>query len=256
MARKRKGSSKAGRPRKKGARFPSGKLKPPPANANVIERRKAGDAHAGEHPLDFALSQGWVTETGHRAGMAYVATFNRSHTGAIGPRLALQRLPESDLSESLRLNWSQLSDEQIVDIFDKVFSVEAAPEDKLEREAAAMVLWKRLNAALKPEERDELFMVCVIGSWPLWMPKKAQAYTLGLKDVRRESMLTAALDAVSRALKPPRKQADTITPLRYRRPRANLSEVPVRYETESGEAVTAMSEHGSPFEVTILRRRA
>lgn len=254
--RKSRGSSKAGRPRKSGERFPGGKLKPSGPNETVIERRKIGDASAGEHPLDFALGQAWINEAQHRAGMAYRATFNRSHAGLMGPQLALQRLPETDESEQLRVNWSALSDEQIVDIFDKVFCVEPAPEDKLEREAAAMLLWKRLNAALTGSEREEMFRVCVLGSWPFWMPKEGAGIALGARDSHKRSMLLGALGAVSRAARPPRKDIGRITPVPHRKPRVAVSEVPIRYETQHGEQITPTSERGVPFEAVILRKRA
>src|SRR3569833_1199420 len=106
---KHKGSSKAGRPRKEGDRYPSGKLRPPAPNEVTQAKRKAGDAEAGEHPLDFAFSQKWITERDHRAATAYRSAYDGAHIG--GPRMSHGSLPEVVPSEDLRINWSQMSDE-------------------------------------------------------------------------------------------------------------------------------------------------
>lgn len=253
--RKKKGSTAAGRPRKEGDRYPSGKLKPRGPNAMVLAKRRAGDESGGEHPLDFALAREWITERQHRDAMSYRSAFNHAHIG--GPRLSSGSLVEVPPSEELRMNWSQLSDEEIAEIFDKVFSAEPAPEDRAKLDAAALERWKRLNAALTASEREEMFMVCVLGSWPFWMPKKAQAYAMGAKDVAKEGSLMSALVAVGRAMRPPKPTGGaTITPVPFKPSRVGRSEQPVRYETEDGREVTPESEHGAPFEVTILRKRA
>lgn len=252
--RKSKGSSKAGRPRKAGDRYPSGKLKPPAPNAALLERRRAGDASAGEHPLDFALSQHWISEQMHRDAMAYRAAFNVAHIG--GPKMSCGSLAEVPPAEALRMNWSQMADAEIVEIFDRVFSGDVQPEDRPKLEAAALERWKRLNAALNTSEREELFRVCILGSWPFWMPKKASSHALGIRDMAKEEFLMGGLGAVGRALRPPKPKRGNITPMPYKRSRTGLTEVGVRYETADGLEVQAQSEHGTPFEVTILRKRA
>lgn len=251
---KRRGSSKAGRPRKEGDRYPSGKLKPPGPNARTVDRRKAGDSEAGEHPMDFALSKGWFTERDHQAAASYLAAFNRAHIG--GPRLSHGGLCEVVPSEELRMNWSQLSDEEIEEIFDKVFNIVGAPVDQETLEAAALGRWKHLNAALTGEERAELFLVCVLGSWPFWMPKRAADHALGAKDERKVSTLKNALGAVSRALRPEKPKPPTITSVAHKRERGGKTELPVRYETQDGDEITPTSERGAPFAVTVLRKRA
>lgn len=251
---KRRGSSKAGRPRKEGDRYPSGKLKPPAPNETTLQRRKAGDASAGEHPLDFALSNGWITEQMHRDGSAYRMAFNAAHRGAYGPRLALGSLAEVEESESLRMNWSQMSDAEIVDIFDRIFN-QTAFIDHEKAEEAAMVRWKLLNMNLRPVEREELFMVCVLGSWPLWMPKRSAERALGSKDMCKEASLLDGLSAIRRTLRPQRRAAAIIS-APFKRGRSGRAEQAVRCETQDGEPITPMSEHGAPFEVTILRKRA
>jgi hypothetical protein len=257
MARKRKGSSKAGRPRKKGERYPSGKLKPQTINEATIAKRAIGDASAGEHPLDFALSKGWVSERQHRDAMAYRATFNRAHgPSGCGPQLALSKLAEVEPSESLKVSWSTMGDAEIVAIFDKVFNVRPEDLDRERAEAAALAAWRLMNAALTSREREELFMVCVLGSWPFWMPKRANDHALGSQDKRKQLALLTGLEAIGKARRTPRRDIGTITPVPFVSSRYGRAEAGVRYETEEGEEIQPRSEHGHPFEVTILRRRA
>lgn len=255
MARKKhkaRGSSKAGRPRKSGERFPCGKLRPPEPNARVLEQRKAGDSEAGEHPLDFALSNRWITPEMHRTAMNYVSAYSHAHIG--GPRLALGGLCEVVPSEELRMNWSEMTDVEIAGIFDDVFNEMPQALNPEQQEAASLASWKRLNHVLTPDERQELFLVCVVGSWPLWMPKQASNHALGATDTRKRAALFNALEAVSRALRPPKPKA-TITSLPTQRKIVPKSEVQVTYQTEDGVAVEPRSRHGKPFEVTVMRRR-
>lgn len=251
--RKGKGSSKAGRPKKTGDRYACGKLRPTGPNETVIAKRKAGDASAGEHPLDFALSNGWITERMHKDAMAYRAAFNR--TQIRGPGLCMGGMQEAPEPETLRTNWSELSDSYISELFDKVFSEEPAPEVKEQQDAQSLARWRALNVALSPEERHELFLVCVVGSWPFWMPKQAGSHALGAKDILKRETLFCGLKTVGRAMRPPKSEPNPIQAAPFKRTRVGRAESAVRYETEEGIEVAPLSERGIPFEVTILRRR-
>lgn len=252
-ATRRRGSSKAGRPRKSGARFPSGKLRAPAPNEALLARRKAGDADAGEHPMDFALSNGWVTEAQHKAATSYREAFNRAHIG--GPRMSCGSLPEVVPAEALRMNWSQMSGEDITQVWDQVFNLEETSPDPDKLEAEALARWRLLNTALTGEEREELFKVCVLGSWPFWMPKVSMGRTLGSQDERRRQALLKGLGAVSNARRKP-KAKPTIVSVEFTSSRKGKAEYPVRYITEDGQEITPASERGVPFEATILRKRA
>lgn len=256
--RKHKGSSKAGRPRKAGDRYPSGKLKPLGPNETTLAKRQAGDASAGEHPLDFALSKGWLTEQQHRDATAYRAAFNGAHRGAGGPRLALNNLSEVEPSEALRTGWSEMPSAEISRIFDRVFSGVILPQNVEARQAKAAERWRKMNEGIPSPVRGELFQVCVLASWPFWMTKKAAGRPLGAQDLAKEGALRFGLDAVADALRPPKPaQASTIRELPVQpKGRAKRSEQDVHYVSEEGEAITTMSERGVPFEVSILRRRA
>jgi hypothetical protein len=251
--RKPRGSSNAGRPKKAGDRYPSGKLKPAGPNQEVIAKRKAGDAAAGEHPLDFAMSQGWINEAQHRTAMDYRAAYSRAHFDG-APRLAMGGLAEASPSEALKVKWGEMSDAEIVEIFDQVFSVETPPEDAEAGAIKAWARWKMLNIALRPDEREELFRVAILGSWPFWMPKAAADHALGAKDQQKRSLLLSALEGASRAMRPPKPKA-SISPVPDQPKRVPKAEVPVRYETPDGQPVQPVSNKGVPFEVAERRRR-
>lgn len=254
---KRRGSSKAGRPRKEGERYANGRLKPRGPNETVIAKRKAGDAAAGEHPLDFALSQQWITERQHRDAMAYRSAYQSAHIG--GPRMSLASLPEVPENELPPLevlirNLSQIPDADITAAWDKFFGGEdeqgARPDD-----TKAMQRWKVLNLTLTPLERQQLFQVAVMGSWPFWMPKQASDRALGRQDEERKVALMGALGGVARALRPPKPPQALITPVPHRQSRRTAVEIPVRYETAEGIEVRPESMHGRPFEVVVASRR-
>jgi hypothetical protein len=250
---KRRGSSNAGRPRKEGERYANGRLKPSGPNATVVEKRRAGDAEAGEHPLDFALSQKWITERQHRDAMAYRSIYQSAHIG--GPRLSLGSLTEVPPHEALTMNWSQMTDAEITEIFDAVFGEDMPPLNPEEAHAQALKHWRLLNAHLSPAERQQLFLVSVMGSWPFWMTKAASETALGSQDRDRRDTLFGAINGVGRALRPPKRP--TIQPVPYTRFRKPGVEVPVRYQDQHGQPVTPRSKDGRAFEVaTVARRRS
>ena len=249
---KRRGSSKAGRPRKEGERYANGRLKPAGPNETVVAKRRAGDAEAGEHPLDFALSQKWITERQHRDAMAYRSIYNSAHIG--GPKLSLGSLTEVPPQEALTMNWSQMTDGEITEIFDAVFGDVQPPANPEEANALALKHWRLLNAHLSSPERQQLFLVSVMGSWPFWMTKVAADKALGAQDKERRDALFGAINGVGRALRPPKREA-TITPVPHKPTRRPAIEVEVQYQDQFGHAVTPKSERGRPFEVAVAARR-
>lgn len=251
---KPRGSSKAGRPRKEGDRYPNGRLKPPGPNERVLEKRRAGDAEAGEHPLDFALSQRWITEQMHRDADAYRQAFGRSHIGLGAPRLGMASLPEVVPSEELRINWSQMSDAEIVEIFDKVFG-DVPPPPNADADKTALGKWREMNAHLSAAEQQEMFKVCIMGSWPFWMVKMASEHALGRQDQQRMEALFGGLQGVANVRRPKRKAEAKITPVPHVPTRSGKSEVAVRYVNEEGIEVGACDKFGRPFEVAVMRRR-
>lgn len=254
---KRRGSSRAGRPRIEGERYANGRLKPRGPNETVVSKRRAGDAEAGEHPLDFALSQKWITERQHRDAMTYRSAYQFAHIG--GPRMStgsLPEVPESELPplEVLIRNLSQIPDADITAAWDKFFGGGEEPAAQPD-DSKALKQWKVLNLTLTQAERQQLFQVAVLGSWPFWMPKLASEHALGRQDVERRDALMGALGGVARALRPPKPPRATIAPVPHRPDRRAATDVPVRYETADGQQVRPESMHGRPFEVVVTQRR-
>lgn len=249
---KRRGSSKAGRKRIAGERYANGRLKPRGPNATVIAKRKAGDAEAGEHPLDFALSQKWITERQHRDAMAYRNIYQGAHIG--GPRLSSGSLVEVPPKESVTMSWSQMSDEEVSEIWNTVFSDDYDPQrNSEEAHGQALAQWRVLNAHLSPGERQQLFLVSVMGSWPFWMTKAAADQALGAQDVDRREALFGAIHGVGRALRPPK--APEIISAPHKPVLKPGTEVPVHYENQHGEPIEPRSKRGRPFEVAVVQRR-
>jgi hypothetical protein len=167
-------------------------------------------------------------------------------------------LAEVEPSEALRKSWSELPAADITAIFDRVFSGALVMADSEKRQAAAAEKWKRLNLELRAHEREELFKVCVLGSWPFWMPKLVAGRALGVHEMLQMEALLAGLGKVGRVLRPQRRApAAEIHELPAQpKGRVGRAEEPVRYITEDGEPASATSEYGRPFEVHILRKRA
>lgn len=77
-----------GRPRKPGARYPSGKLKDPGPNSRIVEARRTllgadadekVDLSKAENCLDLSLARGWLSPRRHRAARRYAQLW-ASHT--------------------------------------------------------------------------------------------------------------------------------------------------------------------------------
>ena len=114
-----------GRPRKDGARHPSGQLvqKAEP-NAKVVEIRRAllGDAPQAklaeaESPMALALARGWISAEQHRAGQGYAGAWRRSHPQrrAVGS----QETQEPAARDLRRVG--QMSDAEITTAFQSIF---------------------------------------------------------------------------------------------------------------------------------------
>lgn len=219
---RRKGSSKAGRPRKGGDRYACGKLKPEAPNQQLMAVRasmlgvqvgKDGRAlgyQNASNPLDLALARGWLTEPRHKAGVAYAAAYARSKMGAPGLDAGglAQGDPSASLGRDVRDSFSTMTDEEISAIFDRVFN-RAANEGGDDRQAQAFLRWKMLNQVLTPAERNEAQMTCIYGDWPQWIMQRV-AGRFSTSWEARFDLLVVALDKIAKALRPARKPAPDI----------------------------------------------
>lgn len=218
MPKRRKGSSKAGRPRKKGARYPSGQLKPQGPNENMIARRRElvgekGDLTRATSPMDLALERGWITEKHHRAGAAVVSIYSAAKIGA-SARSGVANLEEAARSVDIdRADFGTMPDDQVAAVWDAAFNVSDAV-DREKQAAIALARWKRINAVLTPEQGREVFLVCVCNSWPHWIMQRNAGH-FGTRWEQSRTLLITGLEAVSIALRPipANRPPVTITPM-------------------------------------------
>jgi hypothetical protein len=148
MTRRRKsGSSKAGRKRTDGERYPCGKKKPIKPNPKVVALRRALLGRddlpvmalaAAENPLDLMLARGWLEARLHRAARDYAALVERA--GLKGPAMRTAQ-------------------------FEKL----ARSFDAGSGDASAMATLRELWAQMRPAEAQALHEVCVRESWPEWL---------------------------------------------------------------------------------------
>ncbi len=179
------GHSGAGRPRKEGERYASGRLKPPAPNARVVAERRAllGDAEAAggalraaENPLDLMAQRGWLSREAQGAGQAFARLHARG-------RMGLPKIRTSSPEPSVR-------------------GAQIASSDPT-------ALW-RLNEiwrGLAGDARAELINVCVLEAWPAWLVAAARTgeptIRAALLAGRRKAALEEGLAAVARVLKAP-----------------------------------------------------
>ena len=211
-------TTKNGRPRKTGDRYPSGKLKPDvKPNSRVVAMRRAllgardgdtVDLTKTEHPLDLALARGWLTQERYDAAQLFI----RLYRGIRFPMMQVSRDP-SDLGVlskedralvGEKLNWANMPSADVNRLFDAVVMA-ARPSTPAPRQADPLpqvpAQLREIWAALKPEQARELFSVAILGHWPQWVIWQARGEMVPGPARRRQRLLVDGLDAiVGRAL--------------------------------------------------------
>ena len=236
---RRRGSSKAGRPRKEGERYPGGQLKPPGPNEITIARRRElvgekGDLTRATSPMDLALERGWITEKHHRTGAAVVSIYNAAKIG-VQTRSGVANLEEAARSVDVnRDDFGTMPDAQVAAVWDATFNVTDAV-DREKQAAIALVRWKRINAVLTPAQGREVFLVCVCNSWPHWIVQRHAGH-FGTSWERARDLLITGLDEVSAALRPVTKPRARIEPVEAPRlPPTAVLEESTAYVNPTGE---------------------
>jgi hypothetical protein len=259
----RRGSSKAGRPKKAGARYPGGQLRPPTPNEVVVKQRREmlGDASLdialASDALDLAHARGWITDVQHRAARTLGKLYHQARIG--GPRMGSGALHE--VQPALQIDarsFAIMSDDEVEELWDKVFSDEgeATPEDRAE---TALALWGKIMGSLDQAVQSEMFAVCIAGSWPQWMVYEARGKPVPPTWEVRRTRLFLGLAKVRDVARKPRPHVVPPSqphPLRKHNRRARMVEERIIYVDEGGDTVPIVSEHGLPFEVARLTRRA
>lgn len=208
-------TSKNGRPRKSGDRYPSGKLKPDvKPNSRVVAMRRAllgakdgenVDLTKTEHPLDLALARGWLTQERYDAAQLFI----RLYRGIRFPVMAVSRDP-SDLGVlskedraliGEKLNWANMPSADVNRLFDAVV-MSARPASTAPRQADQLPVvpgqLREIWAVLKPEQARELFSVAILGHWPQWVIWQARGEVVPGAARRRQRLLVDGLDSINR----------------------------------------------------------
>ncbi len=171
---KRRGSSKAGRPRKSAPRYPSGKLKPMKPNQILMDRRAeiAPDPTMSTAPMDCALANGWISRADHATGTWYAETHRRCGF-RVGSVTASSSQEVELMSEVSKLSFSEMSDEMIIGAWEN--AMERSNRSAPAGDGAKLSTWSAVNAALTEAQRREVYLVCVLESWPFWLTSRLQA---------------------------------------------------------------------------------
>ena len=166
--------SKGGRPRQSGDRYPSGKLRPPKPNEKVLAIRQAfGLDKLGQKftPIEVAFHRGWIDEETYWAAARYAALYRLAVTGV--PGYANQNLPEAPSSVDVRaLSFAQLTHAEVTAIWDSAMG-EPSYEGNEERTAKATRRWREVNLRMSTEQRQEVFDVVALESWPQWIVQRS-----------------------------------------------------------------------------------
>lgn len=200
--------SKGGRPRKEGARYPSGELRPAGPNPEVIARRKAlcGDVTMATNPIDVMLANRWITEDQHRTA----ARYRQDHRSAAlcGPAVPTQRDLSAPAGVDTRdQSFATMPDKDIAAVWDSAMSrTPPAANDQQAGQTRAMDRYREANRILTVAQRMEVNDVVLLDSWPQWvLQRRAGNFTTSWE--RKRDLLIDGLDLIQELYAPRRKAA-------------------------------------------------
>lgn len=188
--------SRKGRPRKTGARYTNGRLKPvDPRNPRVAEIRKSmcEDLTKASCPLDVALANKWISTAEYSAAMTYANTYRAAKLDAPGCKTAADLSTPTSALDMRGLRFADLSDGEIVAIWDGVAShtKRGATSDE-ESQAIALERWRRMNEGMSPAARSELQLVSIYESWPQWINQLVVVRNIRARAEEDKRQLTVA----------------------------------------------------------------
>jgi hypothetical protein len=190
-----------GRPRKEGARHPSGqlvrKVDPNPKVAAIRQALMGGErgvrCEAAEDPMALALARGWISAEQHRAGATYAALWRRSHPQRRAP--GLTETPETAARDVRPVR--EMSDAELAAAFDKVFvEAEASAPPSEESQVEARSRYNAQSRAISPAEQNEVFLCFCLGSWPQWLLQRC-AGRFDTSWERKHRLLVSGLETLS-----------------------------------------------------------
>lgn len=197
------GKAKAGRPRQDGDRYPSGKLKPRKPNERTLEmRRSVGVIDIGQafSPIQVAARQGWLSEEDCRTAALLAAIYSQAGIGRpVAGSASVTETPEP--TEVSRDFWyfSTLPSKEVAEIWNAVFNFAGQNTTQQERAERSTKQWKVANAAMTPPQRQEVYNVCILDSFPQWVIHRA-AGRMDTSWENKRTLLIEGLGAARRAL--------------------------------------------------------
>lgn len=200
--------SSGGRPRAEGDRYPNGKLRPQKPNARTLEMRAAlGVTDIGQAftPIQIAARQGWLSAEECRTAAMFASIHSLAGLGrsvsAVGAGLEVAAGTDVTGDPSAASFFATLPHSEVVAIWDAVFNTTGDPVDHDARAKKAMQQWKLANAAMTPEQRSEVYDVCILDSFPQWVIQRA-AGRMGTSWEKKRDLLIQGLRAAASALRP------------------------------------------------------
>jgi hypothetical protein len=201
--------SGGGRPRQEGERYPNGRLKPQKPNTRTLEMRAAlGVTDIGQafSPIQIAARKGWMSAEDCRIAATFASIHTLAGLGRSASAAGADREVEAgaDVSGDPTASsfFATLPHAEVVAIWDAVFNSEGGElTDREDRAAKAMKQWKAANAAMTPEQRSEVYDVCILDSFPQWIIQRAAGRERTSWE-RKRDILIAGLRNVARALRP------------------------------------------------------
>lgn len=201
--------SGGGRKRQDGERYANGRLKPPGPNARTVEMRAAfgvNDIGQAFTPLQVAARQGWLSPADCRIAATFASIHTLAGLGRSASAVGADREVEAGAAvsgdPSAPSFFATLPHAEVVAIWDAVFASDGGdPSDREKRAIRATQQWKAANAAMTPEQRAEVYDVCILDSFPQWIIQRA-AGRMGTSWEKKRDLLIAGLRAVAHALKP------------------------------------------------------
>jgi hypothetical protein len=171
--------SRRGRPRKDGARYPNGRLKPPAVKNKIVLRRRAEiceDITKASCPIDAALANGWLKPEHHRAACLFEGLAIQVSKAGPGLPRAMDLSTPSSAVDARGIEFRDMPASEVAKVWDSALSRGGpATDDDNER---AMRLWKKINDGLDPVARRELYAVTVGQDWPQWINQRVAARSI------------------------------------------------------------------------------
>lgn len=200
--------SKGGRPRKEGARYPSGDLRPVGPNPEIVARRQTlcSDVTMATTPIDVMLANRWITEDQHRTAARYRQ--DHAHAGLEGPSVPTQRdLSAPEGVDARGVTFAHMTNAEVAAVWDSAMGRTPAPaNDQHASQARSMDRYREANRLMTVGQRNEVNDVVLLDSWPQWVIQR-RAGRFDTTWERKRELLIAGLDLIQTLYGPRQKAA-------------------------------------------------